>query len=127
VCARPLTGGAERKLGRCADCPATYDEGLFERLRDWRLGRAREASLPAYVVFTDATLTAIAERRPGSARELAAVPGVGAAKLERYAADVLALVRGEEPDAGIERGEVRGERSDAGSERRDAAPVEPTR
>jgi DNA helicase-2/ATP-dependent DNA helicase PcrA len=127
VCTRPLTGGAERKLGRCVDCPATYDEGLYERLRDWRLGRAREASLPAYVVFTDATLTAIAERRPGSARELAAVPGVGAAKLERYAADVLALVRGEDPDAGSERSAARSERHEGRSERSEAASAEPSR
>ena len=48
---------------------------LFERLRDWRLGRAREAGVPAYVVFTDATLTAIAESEPvrrGGARRRSA-------------------------------------------------------
>ena len=57
---------AERKVGRCADCPASYDEELFERLR----GLARRAApaqekVPAYVVFTDLTLQAIAEVKPG--------------------------------------------------------------
>jgi DNA helicase-2/ATP-dependent DNA helicase PcrA len=104
VCGRQLTGGAERKLGRCVDCPATYDEELFARLRDWRMARSKEASVPAYVVFTDATLTAIAEARPTSPAELSSVPGVGAAKLERYAGDVLALVRGE--DLTADRGEA---------------------
>ena len=53
--------------------------------------------MPAYVVFTDATLQAIAERRPVSEAELAVISGVGRAKLERYGASVLALCRGETP------------------------------
>ena len=52
---------------------------------------ARDQSVPAYVIFRDATLELIAERRPGSLRELAAVPGVGRTKLDRYGAAVLAL------------------------------------
>ncbi|MDP9398518.1 MAG: HRDC domain-containing protein, partial [Actinomycetota bacterium] len=91
VCARPLGAPLERKLGRCADCPADLDEALYERLRAWRLERSRADGVPAYVVFTDATLTAIAESRPASERELAALPGIGRAKLDRYAADVVAL------------------------------------
>jgi DNA helicase-2/ATP-dependent DNA helicase PcrA len=47
--------------------------------------------VPAYVVFSDATLQAIAEAAPGSVAELAAIPGVGAVKLERYGAAVLKL------------------------------------
>jgi len=91
VCGRPLAGGSERKLGRCAGCPSSADAGLFNRLRDWRLATAREQGMPAFVVFTDATLTAIAEARPGSRAELARIPGVGAAKLERFADAVLDL------------------------------------
>ena len=94
-----MSGGAERKMGRCAQCPATYDEALFDRLRAWRLATAQSASLPAYVVFTDATLTALAETRPGDEHELAAIPGVGPAKLDRYGAEILALLRGEDPPA----------------------------
>jgi DNA helicase-2/ATP-dependent DNA helicase PcrA len=47
--------------------------------------------VPAYCVFTDATLIAIAETRPAGRRELAVVPGVGTAKLARYADEVLAI------------------------------------
>ena len=94
VCGRSLIEPVERKLGRCTDCPADLDEALFERLREWRSTRAREQSLPAYVVFTDATLTAIAEARPVERGQLATIPGVGAAKLERYGDEVLALTCG---------------------------------
>jgi DNA helicase II / ATP-dependent DNA helicase PcrA len=65
---------------------------LFERLRAWRSQAAASASVPAYVVFTDATLQAIAESRPATLRELAALPGIGARKLELYGEDVLATV-----------------------------------
>jgi DNA helicase-2/ATP-dependent DNA helicase PcrA len=95
-CGRALATGAERKVGRCADCPPTYDETTFEALRAWRLATATEAKVPAYVVFTDATLTAIAETRPASTQELARIAGVGAAKLERYGPAVLALLDGKD-------------------------------
>lgn len=85
---------ADRKLGRCADCPSTYDEELYERLRAWRIAEATEQAKPAYVIFTDATLQSIAEVKPANEAALAAVPGIGPAKLERYAESVLALVNG---------------------------------
>jgi len=92
VCGRSLIEAVERKLGRCTDCPSDLDEALFERLREWRSARANEQSLPAYCVFTDATLTAIAESRPTDLAALAGIPGVGSTKLDRYAEDVLALI-----------------------------------
>ncbi|WP_165865583.1 ATP-dependent DNA helicase UvrD2 [Vallicoccus soli] len=95
TCGKTLSDAVARKLGRCADCPSTYDEELYERLREWRREQAQSQSVPAYVVFTDATLTAIAEARPGSSPELARIPGVGRTKLDKYAEDVLALVAGE--------------------------------
>jgi DNA helicase-2/ATP-dependent DNA helicase PcrA len=67
---------------------------LFERLRAWRSQTAQAASVPAYVVFTDATLQAIAETRPATLRELSGLPGVGSRKLELYGEDVLATVTG---------------------------------
>jgi DNA helicase-2/ATP-dependent DNA helicase PcrA len=91
VCGKALDGAVSRKLGRCADCPASYDEALFEQLRDWRAEQAREASVPAYVVFTDATLIALAEARPTTQTQLLAISGVGRTKLERYGADVLRI------------------------------------
>ena len=97
VCTNALTDVTERKLGRCLDCPSTYDEALLERLRDWRRLTAQTQKVPAYVVFTDATLQAIAEQEPGSVSQLSAVSGVGAAKLDRYGEAVLALVAGRDP------------------------------
>ncbi|CAN5641106.1 hypothetical protein BH23GEM9_BH23GEM9_06700 [soil metagenome] len=66
------------------DDASLVDVELFERLRSLRKRLADEAGVPAYIVFSDATLKAMAERRPGSAAELLAVPGVGPAKLERF-------------------------------------------
>ncbi|KGN34958.1 ATP-dependent DNA helicase [Knoellia sinensis KCTC 19936] len=94
TCGADLQSAAERTVGRCKTCPATYDEAVFERLREWRLETAREASVPAYVVFTDATLTAIAERTPTDLAGLSAIRGVGQAKLDRYGTAVLALLSG---------------------------------
>ena len=68
------------------------DESLFERLRAWRLERARTDEVPAYVVLHDATLRELAAAKPRSQQDLAAVKGFGPAKLERYAADVLAVI-----------------------------------
>jgi DNA helicase II / ATP-dependent DNA helicase PcrA len=70
---------------------ADPDDPLFVRLRAWRLVTAKEQSVPAYVVFSDATLQAIAGRRPATLAQLADVPGVGAVKLDRYGAAVLEL------------------------------------
>ncbi len=95
VCGKALTAPVARKLGRCEDCPSAYDEELFERLRTWRGEQAKAASVPAYVVFTDATLTALAELRPTTERALLSVSGIGKTKLDRYGADVLALCAGE--------------------------------
>ena len=82
----------DRPRGRCEDCPSTYDETLYEALRSWRTAEAGEIGKPAYVVFTDATLQAIAEMKPSDTDELSQVPGVGPAKLEKYAEPVLGLV-----------------------------------
>jgi DNA helicase-2/ATP-dependent DNA helicase PcrA len=101
VCGRPLTAAIERKLGRCESCPTDYDEDLLERMKHWRVLVSKRQKVPAYVVFTDATLQAIAERAPLSEADLAAIPGVGAVKLERYGSDVLALCRGEQSAADL--------------------------
>jgi len=65
-----------------------------ERLRAWRLERAREDGVPPYVVFHDTVLHAIADAQPASLGELSQIAGVGPAKLERYGSDVLALLEG---------------------------------
>ncbi len=91
-CGALLTTGAERKVGRCGDCPVTYEEATFEALREWRREAASEAGIPAFVVFTDATLVAIAEDRPPSLNRLATLPGVGPSKLEKYGEAVLKVL-----------------------------------
>jgi DNA helicase II / ATP-dependent DNA helicase PcrA len=91
VCDRALHDAVERKTGRCADCPSTYDEALFDRLRSWRTEQAQREKVPAYCVFTDATLTAIAETTPGDEAALVRIPGIGRAKLDKYADAVLRI------------------------------------
>jgi len=61
----------------------------FEALKAWRTEVAREHNLPAYVIFHDATLAAIAERFPASTEDLQGISGIGARKLEAYGAEVL--------------------------------------
>ncbi|NNM96911.1 MAG: RecQ family ATP-dependent DNA helicase [Candidatus Dormibacteraeota bacterium] len=65
---------------------------FLDALRRWRLDTARRAEVPPYVVFHDKTLAEIARRRPGSVQELAQVPGIGPAKLERYGADLMLVL-----------------------------------
>ncbi|WP_374775716.1 ATP-dependent DNA helicase UvrD2 [Streptomyces sp. NBC_01310] len=97
VCGKTLTEAGELKLMRCEDCPSDMDEGLYERLREWRAGQSKVQGLPPYCVFTDKTLMAIAEAAPREPGELSMISGVGARKLDRYGADVLAICAGQEP------------------------------
>jgi len=92
VCGSPLLGAEAMKMRRCGDCPSDVDMELLDRLRSWRAVAAKEQQVPAYVVFTDATLAAIAEHRPSDVAALVGIPGIGARKLDRYGPDVLALV-----------------------------------
>ncbi|MBL8924882.1 MAG: ATP-dependent DNA helicase UvrD2 [Pseudonocardia sp.] len=92
VCGKPLLGTMAMKLRRCDDCPSNVDVDLLDRLKEWRRNTAKEQQVPAYVVFTDATLTAIAEQRPADPSALVSIPGIGASKLGRYGQAVLDLV-----------------------------------
>jgi DNA helicase-2/ATP-dependent DNA helicase PcrA len=75
------------------------DDPIFAALKQWRLERSRTDDVPAYVVFHNSTLAEIAGRKPQSLGDLARVPGVGPAKLERYGDDVLgALMRAGQPE-----------------------------
>lgn len=96
VCGRTLTDAGEMKLMRCEGCPSDMDEGLYERLREWRAVQAERSGQPAFCVFTDKTLMAIAETAPDDAGELARIPGVGVRKLNRFGVDVLAICAGRE-------------------------------
>jgi ATP-dependent DNA helicase RecQ len=67
-------------------------EAVYERLRAWRGATAKEQAVPAYVVFHDATLRAIAVAAPASLRELAGISGVGESKLSKYGESILELL-----------------------------------
>jgi DNA helicase-2/ATP-dependent DNA helicase PcrA len=73
------------------------DAELFGRLRTWRKAQAEAQHVPAFVIFSDATLVGIADARPANRQELSQVAGVGAAKLDRYGEPVLAVVAGADP------------------------------
>ncbi|MCM3811310.1 ATP-dependent DNA helicase UvrD2 [Streptomyces sp. DR7-3] len=102
VCGRALTDAGEMKLMRCEGCPSELDEALYERLRDWRAEQAGLLGQPAYCVFTDKTLLAIAEAVPGTESELTRISGVGRRKLDRFGADVLALCAGRELPSAVD-------------------------
>jgi ATP-dependent DNA helicase RecQ len=67
---------------------------VFEQLRAWRAGTAKEQGMPAYVIFHDATLRQIAARMPRTLDDLSGISGVGEAKLARYGQQVLDVVAG---------------------------------
>jgi len=92
VCRKGLVTAPERTLGRCQSCPSDLNEELLDALRAWRLQVSREKAVPAYVVFTDNTLMAIAEQSPSDEAALADIPGIGPMKLQAYGEQVLALV-----------------------------------
>ena len=69
---------------------------LFGRLKAWRLAVSRQAGVPPFAVFTDQTLRDIAQAMPKNTTQLRVIRGIGDVKVQRFAAPVLALVRGEE-------------------------------
>jgi ATP-dependent DNA helicase RecQ len=89
------SGGTGSRTSRGSDAAMLDDDDkeLFERLRVVRRELADEAGVPAYIVFGDKVLLEMVARRPGSSRELLQVPGVGEAKLERYGAAFLDVLR----------------------------------
>ena len=93
-CGDRLVGVEDRKRGLCDDCALDVDQDVFEALRSWRAGVAREAGRPPYLVFTDRSLTEVALKLPSTTRELGMVYGVGGDKLERFGPAVLQIVRG---------------------------------
>jgi ATP-dependent DNA helicase RecQ len=90
----PARGGSRRR----GEAPlASADPALFDQLREWRGAEARRRAVPAYVVFSDATLAALAAERPLDRDALARVKGIGPAKLESYGDAVLAILAGGGP------------------------------
>ncbi len=75
-----------------ADALAEGDRSLFEALRTWRAETAREQGVPAYIVFGDATLRALAEHRPSSVSALEGISGIGEKKRDAYGEAVVAVI-----------------------------------
>ncbi len=94
--ARRGAAGASRAPGS-APAPFAMGSGneiVFQALREWRKGVAREHGVPAYTVFHDSTLLEIARVLPGSLDDLRSISGIGATKLERYGLPLIEIVRG---------------------------------
>jgi len=83
--------------GRLTPGGGLTDPALVDRLRTWRLGQARAQGVPAYVVFNDRTLEAIAALRPTTETGLLEVPGIGPAKLDAYGDQLLDLLAADGP------------------------------
>jgi ATP-dependent DNA helicase RecQ len=81
---RPATGAPDAE-------PSPHDETLWQTLREVRLQLARQQGVPPYVIFHDATLREMLQRRPQTLAQLAGISGVGTAKLERYGAAFVAV------------------------------------
>ena len=101
VLLRESTASAPAKRTRRSTAPPAAAANLgpdaqarFINLKAWRAEVAREHNLPAYVIFHDATLAAIAERNPASLDDLQGISGMGAKKLEAYGAEVLRVSNG---------------------------------
>ena len=86
----PVTKGG--KTGRLSPGAGPADPDVVDRLKRWRLAQATSQGVPAYVIFNDATLEALAARRPSSGSALLEIPGIGPAKLEAYGEDLLDLL-----------------------------------
>ncbi len=98
----PSTGRAAAVTSRAAPASrprqertaaASGDGPVMAALRAWRLERARADAVPPYVIAHDTTLAAIVEREPRSLSELARVPGIGPAKLDKYGAEIVAILQ----------------------------------
>jgi ATP-dependent DNA helicase RecQ len=85
-------GGARVRKPAAAESVDAGDRELFEALRAWRAEQAREQGVPAYIVFGDATLRAIAAERPTSHADLDGITGIGAKKREAYGDGILTVV-----------------------------------
>lgn len=92
VCGARLTRPEFKILERCGEHVNDVDQAVLTELRSWRSELSKTRGVPAFVIFTDATLKAIAQRQPTSDQELVQVPGIGPVKVEEFGEDVLAIV-----------------------------------
>ncbi|HZF86336.1 MAG TPA: HRDC domain-containing protein, partial [Burkholderiaceae bacterium] len=93
---RSRSGGSSSAASTAPAAAALDSTGQarFAALKTWRAEVAKAHNLPAYVIFHDATLAAIAERAPATLADLQGISGIGASKLEKYGEDVLRVCGG---------------------------------
>jgi superfamily II DNA helicase RecQ len=95
-----LDKGRQRLRSQAGPAPDELepaDQKVFDALRQWRADAARAANVPAYVVFHDSTLRALAVARPRSSAQLLAVAGIGPVKAGRFGEDVLRVIAASSP------------------------------
>ncbi len=90
---RVMAKEARKALGTAKPKDSSRDDPLFIELRSWRSAQSRAHDVPAYVVLNDATLKAIAAKRPSSRGQLAGISGIGPTKLEKYGDAILKIVQ----------------------------------
>ncbi|HVF09838.1 MAG TPA: RecQ family ATP-dependent DNA helicase, partial [Abditibacteriaceae bacterium] len=90
---RDATPGAAHPTAAPHELMMKVDEGLFETLRMWRRGQALSENLPPYCIFSDRTMQELARLKPTDESELRTITGIGEAKLEKYGAAVLEVLR----------------------------------
>jgi DNA topoisomerase-3 len=89
----PRTGKvAAAEMPKRKRVPAREDSRVEEALRAWRLKEARKRGVPAFRIFTDKALRAIAEQRPATAAELLAIPGIGISSMEKYGQQIYRIL-----------------------------------
>jgi superfamily II DNA helicase RecQ len=90
---RPVQERSKEDKEKWRELLEEADWPLFNTLRDWRNNLAREEGIPPYVICTNRQLAVIAHRRPANLHKLSAIEGMGKAKLERYGAALLQIVK----------------------------------
>jgi DNA topoisomerase-3 len=88
----PRKPAREPKTAVVAAAAAAPDEAIENALRSWRLAEAKRHGVPAFRIFSDKTLHALAASRPESAAQLLAIPGIGISIVEKYGAQLYRLL-----------------------------------
>jgi superfamily II DNA helicase RecQ len=89
---RKKAAAAQSKRKKTNEAGPPPDSHLEERLRAWRLAEAKRRGVPAFRIFSDQVLRAIASQRPSSAKELLSIPGIGISTVEKHGAQLYRIL-----------------------------------
>jgi len=90
---RTAGGKLAAKGSASVDVPVPYDLDLFEKLKRWRMGRAKSDQVSAFIIAHNTLLEELARRKPQTAQSLLGVKGFGQSKLDKYGAEILAILQ----------------------------------